>query len=247
MENKILAIVAGQEITENDLREIMTRYPAEQQGMFQSEQGRKQLLEQMVGFELLNKFGKENNYDQLEEYKYQMEKIEKDVLTQVVMNKVLSEITVTDDEVKKYYEDNKEAFEQPATVSAKHILVETEAEAAKIKEEISGGLSFEDAARKYSSCPSNEQGGNLGQFSKGMMVPEFEKVAFELAIGEVSDPVQTQFGYHLIQVDSKVDGSVKELDEVKHSVLDRLTQERQQKKYLDFVNGLRTDYGVEYK
>lgn len=87
--------------------------------------------------------------------------------------------------------------------TAKHILVETEEEAQKAKEEIvSGALSFGDAAMKYSICPSNQQGGSLGEFSKGMMVPEFEEAAFSAEIGATRDPVKTQFGYHLIVVDT---------------------------------------------
>lgn len=247
MEDKVIAIAAGKEIRESDLNEVIARYPAEQQGMFQSEQGKKQVLEQMIGFELVNKFGKENNYEESEEYKVQLEKIKADLLTQVVINKLISEVTVTDEEVKKYYDDNAEAFVEPARVSAKHILVDSEESANEIRKEILAGLSFEDAARKYSSCPSKEQGGNLGEFSKGMMVPEFEEAAFELPIGEISVPVKTQFGYHLVQVDSKHEGSTKSFDEVKAMVLSKLLQERQQKKYFDFLKGLSANYGVKYK
>ena len=247
MENKVIAIVAGKEITDQDINKAIERYPAQQQAMAQSEQGRKQILTQIIGFELANKFGKENNYDQLPEYKEQLKQIESDLLTQTVMNKVLSEVTITDEEVKKYYDDNKEQFGEPERVSAKHILVASEDEAYKIKDEISNGLSFEDAARKYSSCPSKDQGGNLGEFSRGMMVPEFEEAAFSLPIGEVSSPVKTQFGYHLIQVDAKHEASTKSFEEVKQNVLNELMQKAQQKKYFDFLDELTKKYGVEYK
>lgn len=247
MENKVVAIVAGKEITDQDINKVIARYPAQQQAMAQSEQGRKQILTQMIGFELANKFGKENNYEELPEFKEQLEQIKSDLLTQTVINKVLSEVTVTDEEVKKYYDENKEEFGEPARVSAKHILVASEEEAAKIKDEISNGLSFEDAARKYSSCPSKEQGGNLGEFSRGMMVPEFEEAAFNLPIGEVSEPVKTQFGYHLIQVDAKHEASTKAFEEVQQNVLNELMQKAQQKKYFDFLDELTKKYGVEYK
>ena len=149
MENKVVAIVAGKEITDQDINKVIERYPAQQQAMAKSEQGRKQILTQMVGFELANKFGKENNYEELPEYKEQLEQIKSDLLTQTVINKVLSEVTVTDDEVKKYYDENKEQFGEPERVSAKHILVSKEEDAVKIKDEIANGLRFEDAARKY--------------------------------------------------------------------------------------------------
>lgn len=85
-------------------------------------------------------------------------------------------------------------------VKASHILVDTKEQALKIRQEICNGLSFEDAAAKYSKCPSKQNGGDLGYFGKGDMVVEFEKAAFALPIGEVSQPVKTQFGWHLIKV-----------------------------------------------
>lgn len=85
-------------------------------------------------------------------------------------------------------------------VRASHILVPTEKDAIKIRKEIVDGKDFGAAAREYSTCPSSRNGGDLGWFSKGMMVPEFEKVAFETPEGQISQPVKTQFGWHLIKV-----------------------------------------------
>ncbi|WP_026885247.1 peptidylprolyl isomerase [Clostridium beijerinckii] len=248
MENKVLAVAAGYEITEKDLNAIISRYPQEQRGALQSEEKKKQLVEQLISFELMNKFGKEIQLDKTQEYKDAMENISKEVITSMAINKVLSDVTITDEEVKKYYEDNKEAFGQPATVSARHILVETEEEANKAREEIlSGKISFGDAAMKYSTCPSNQQGGNLGEFSKGMMVPEFEEAAFTSEIGKVTEPVKTQFGYHLVLVDAKNEASIKSFEEVKDSVLDNLMKENQHKKYDQILKELEAKYGVERK
>ncbi len=86
-------------------------------------------------------------------------------------------------------------------VRAEHILVKTEAEANDIKTQIEEGkISFEDAAKEYSKCPSKANGGDLGYFGRGMMVKEFETASFEGEVGKVSNPVQTQFGWHLIKV-----------------------------------------------
>lgn len=90
------------------------------------------------------------------------------------------------------------------TVRARHILVDSENQAWALKSRITEGESFEVLAQKYSQCPSKEKGGDLGYFNRGQMVPEFEKVAFETPIGEVSDPVKTRFGWHLIKVTRKM-------------------------------------------
>lgn len=90
--------------------------------------------------------------------------------------------------------------------SARHILVDSEEECQKLKDEIAGGADFADLARTHSKCPSGKQGGgDLGKFGPGQMVAEFDTVVFSAPIGEVSDPVKTQFGWHLIEVTSRSD------------------------------------------
>lgn len=90
------------------------------------------------------------------------------------------------------------------SASARHILVDSEAQALELKTQIDSGTDFADAARQHSSCPSGQKGGDLGNFSQGQMVPEFDAVIFgDLPIGQVSEPVKTQFGFHLIQVQNR--------------------------------------------
>ena len=85
-------------------------------------------------------------------------------------------------------------------VHAAHILVKSDKKANEVLDKLNKGLSFTEAARKYSDCPSGKSGGDLGWFGKGRMVPEFEKAAFEGDKGKLLGPVKTQFGYHLIKV-----------------------------------------------
>ena len=87
-----------------------------------------------------------------------------------------------------------------AWATAKHILVDSEAKCNELKTEIENGASFDDTAKKYSTCPSSAQGGDLGKFGPGQMVPEFDKAIFSGDVGVVYGPVQTQFGYHLIEI-----------------------------------------------
>ena len=196
--------------------------------------------------DLINKLGNEMKINETEEYKANLAQLEKDLITQVTINKILSEVTVTDDDAKKYYEDHKNEFEQPATVSAKHILVDNEELCLEIKNKIENGeMSFEEAAKQYSTCPSKEQGGNLGVFGRGMMVPEFEEAAFTLDLEKVSEPVQTQFGYHLIKVEAKNEATTSEFETVKNQIIQRLMQESQEKKYLDLIKELEVKYDVK--
>lgn len=86
---------------------------------------------------------------------------------------------------------------------ARHILVSTEEKCNDLKNQINEGADFADIARQFSSCPSSRQGGDLGEFGPGMMVPEFDKVVFSAPVNEVQGPVKTQFGFHLVEVTAR--------------------------------------------
>lgn len=91
------------------------------------------------------------------------------------------------------------------SATARHILVSTEEQCNDLKTQIEGGADFADLAKQHSSCPSGAQGGDLGEFGPGMMVPEFDKVVFSADVNTVQGPVQTQFGYHLLEVTSRTE------------------------------------------
>jgi peptidyl-prolyl cis-trans isomerase C len=84
--------------------------------------------------------------------------------------------------------------------SARHILVNSEAECLKLKGQIEAGADFAEVAKKHSQCPSGKRGGDLGEFSQGQMVPAFDKIVFTQELGKIHGPVKTQFGYHLIEI-----------------------------------------------
>jgi peptidyl-prolyl cis-trans isomerase C len=108
-------------------------------------------------------------------------------------------------------------------------------------------MSFKEAAQLYSKCPSKNNGGSLGYFGKGMMVPEFEEAAFNLNAGTLSKPVQTQFGFHIILVDDKKEAGVKKFEDVENDIRGHMLQEKQSYVYIDFVNNLKNKYKVEIK
>lgn len=245
MENKIVAKLVNKEITEMDLKAALGRFAPDKQKYLETEQGRTQLIDQLINFETFSNYGTELKLDEEIAFKEQMEAVKKEILVQYTIQKVMNEATVTEEEASDYYTANKDMFKVKEQVSAKHILVETEEKAKEIKTEIDGGVAFELAAAKYSSCPSNQEGGNLGSFSRGQMVPEFEDVAFSLEVGAVSDAVKTQFGYHLIKVEAKQDASEKTFEEVKSNIMQNLMDHRQRHRYLTKADELKEKYSVE--
>lgn len=247
MENKVLAIVNGKEITQMDLDNSLARFPRERQAFLTTEEGRKQLLDQLISFELIHSYALDNGVENDENYILRLDAAKKEILTQTAINNILKDVDVTDEEVEAYYKANPEYFMGEEAVSARHILVDSLELANEIKAKIEDGMNFEMAAVQFSSCPSKDQGGNLGQFTRGRMVPEFEQAAFELTVGDVSDPVKTQFGYHLIRVDEKKEKVARPLDEVYDVIKTELLNERHSFKYMQFTEELKNKYNVVVK
>lgn len=247
MENKVLAVVNGKEITQEIFDFTISKFPQDKKGHFATEKGSKELLDQIISWELVYNHAKDTGFENKEEYLFQLEEAKKAILGQLVIQDVLSKVAVDDKDVLEYYNQNLDFFKEPEQVSAKHILVDTIEKANEIVNEINNGLSFEDAAMKYSSCPSKEKGGSLGVFGRGMMVPEFEEAAFNAEIDVMTKPVETQFGYHLIKVEEKIEPKTKSFDEVGGMIKSHMAQEKQNHTYLDFVNGLKNKYTVEIK
>ena len=150
----------------------------------------------------------------------------------------------TEDEVARFFEAHKAEFVEPPQVLCQHILVKgTSAEAFEkiraIRERIVAGADFAEEAKKNSDCPSGAEGGSLGWFGRGMMVPEFDKVAFEMKKGEVSDIVTTQFGYHIIYKAGEKGGTAQTLVDVHDQIKDLLRHEARGRAMDQFVAELK--------
>ena len=145
--------------------------------------------------------------------------------------------------MKTFYDQNQQQFKKGETVNAKHILTDSEEKCHDILEEIvKGEKTFEDAAKEFSTCPSKERGGDLGEFGKGQMVKEFEDAAFSAEIGHVVGPVKTQFGYHLIKVEKKNEASVVSFEQIKENLRTNLLQQKQSTAYNQKVEELKKKY-----
>lgn len=247
MDKKVLAVVNGREITKQDMDFAISRFPSDRKDFFQTEDGKKQFLDQLISWELLFNYAVEEGMDNTDEFKIQIEDAKRAILTQMAIQKTIGDVVVEEQEAVDYYNNNKDYFKDNEKVSARHILVDSLEKAEEVYEKINNGMTFEEAAKSYSSCPSKEQGGNLGSFERGVMVPEFEEAAFTLEIGVLSKPVKTQFGYHIILVDDKTEGKIKPYKEVESIIKSHMLQEKQGYNYSQLVNKLKEKYTVEIK
>ena len=169
-----------------------------------------------------------------------------------VETKIRPKVKVSDAEIQKFYKENPNAFKTPETVDAAHILIpvgkekdadaKAKAKAASILAQLKKGASFAKLAEKESACNSKKDGGNLVAFTRGQMVPEFEKAAFALTKpGQLSDLVKTQYGYHIIKLNKKTAVSTKKLEEVKDQIRNYLNNTKLQKAIAeDLANAQKT-------
>jgi len=155
------------------------------------------------------------------------------------------EIEITEEEISQYYEENKEVFFEPEKRKIRHILVEDKEEAERIMNQLNDGMvDFEKLARDKSICPSSEQGGDLGYISRGQMVEKFETAAFSLEIGEMSDIVETEYGYHIIKCEDIKDEHQPSLEEAREDIENVLKSQKQNAAIEALITQLREDSEV---
>lgn len=246
MNNRVLAKVGSLSIMESEVNEMVMTLRQRGQN-YDNPQGRAAILEQLIANKLLLIEAQKNLYEHNAAFKAQLEKVKEDMLINFAASKVLDDVKdATEEEVKKYYDDNMDKFQKGESVNASHILVDSEDKANEILAKINAGeVSFEDAARENSTCPSKDNGGNLGEFTRGQMVPEFDEAVFSMEVGSVSAPVKTQFGYHLIKLISKQEASTYVYDEIKAQLADMVNQEKKQAAFQSKINRLKILYPVD--
>ena len=242
----ILASVGGMPITDEDVNNFLRELGPRAQS-YMSPEGRKVILNQLIGSKLLLLDAKRNLLEAEPAFKAELARLKDRLLTSYAAEKAISSVTVSDKDVEDYYNQNKEQFVTGETVNASHLLVDSEEKANEILAKINAGeISFEDAARENSSCPSKQNGGNLGDFGRGQMVPEFDTAVFEMAEGEItSAPVKTQFGYHLIKLNSKKESEEMPLASIAAEIKDALLQEKRRAAYDSKINQLKILYPVD--
>jgi len=234
-----LVSVNGTNITQEDVDTALmnatqgrfNQVPKDKQAEF-----RKQVLEQLIAKELVyddaQKTGVLKSKDFKDEYEKVRDRVKKDLAIQVWQKQQFDKVSVSDKDLKNYYDNNKEEFNEKSSVHARHILVKEESEAKAIEKELKSLLGdalknkFIQLAKDKSTGPSGPKGGDLGYFSQGQMVPEFDAKVFSMKTGTISEPVKTQFGYHVIYLEDKKAKKTLSFTEVKSFIEQRLKMEK---------------------
>ncbi|TJX13780.1 foldase [Tissierella creatinini] len=190
--------------------------------------------------------GEEEMNNALTQYNLTMDDMKENIINNLQLQKILEPyIKITDEEIKEYFTTNKAYLDQAEEVKASHILVETKESADEVKEKLNGGADFAELAKEYSTDTSNSQnGGSLGFFGKGEMVPEFENVAFALKVDEISEPVQTEYGYHIIKVEDHKEAKEATLEESEDDIRKALIQEKMGEAYNTWYTEMQGQYEI---
>ena len=258
--SKVLMKVGNEVITEEDLEMALEEMPDQYKDYYSTEDGKKQLLERMAEQKMLAMKAKEMNLDKTKEFEKVMEKAKEMALAQQLVKKLIMEgIKSTDEEIREKYEKNKEDYKKEEEVSASHILIKTDAgmsykekegarkKALDIWKKLMKGADFAKMAKKYSDSPEGDQnGGELGWFSRDRMVKEFSDEVFAGKVGKIIPHlVETQFGYHIIKVTGKRPAGYMPIEEAREKIEEKLLSEKRNEAYEKLKEELKEQYPVQ--
>ncbi len=242
----VVASIGGEVITQKDLEERIKSYPAQYAGAFQKKENKVRILNQMIDEKAVALAAKKQKIHKTEEYKKQLDQVQRQLLvTLFVRDYIEKKIIVTDAEVVQFYDKNPRQFQAAEQRRARHILVKTEFDAKEILRRLKQGEAFEVLAKEKSIDPSSANGGDLGWFSRGQLVPEFEQPVFSMRVGTVSSVIKTPFGYHVVRLDDMRMRQKLEFSMVKAQIKEALLSEKKRTLMMTQLSKLKKDFKVK--
>jgi peptidyl-prolyl cis-trans isomerase C len=224
-DDAVMARIDGVEIKQSDL-DFAASEVGPRLGNYRPEDRKRVLLQYVIENELMAAAGEKEKLDTTDTFPARVKYHARRALRDAYFDASITG-AVTDAEAKKIYDEKIASMTPEQEVHARHILVESEAEAKEVAERLKKGEDFATVAKEKSK-DTNAEGGDLGFFARGQMLKPFEDAAFALDVGEISEPVQTQFGWHIIKVEEKRDQAVPSFDQVKSAIEAQLVQQKAQ-------------------
>ena len=229
----ILVTVNGKNITKQDAQAFVSASAPQANFMELAPDEKKMVTERLVEKVLFTELAAQEGIDKKPEFKRNMEKIKDELLVNMWMKEQMDNAIVSESEAKAFYDKNADKFMEKASMHARHILLENEKDAQDIIDTLKPlkgealKAKFIELAKAKSTGPSGPNGGDLGTFNKGQMVPEFSKAVWALENGQITTkPVKTQFGYHVIYLETKTEAKPASYAKVKDKIITSLKQQQ---------------------
>ena len=240
----MLASYDGGKITEHEFRQAITNLPerVREAALIQKED----FLDSLVIEKLLLQEAESRGLQHSAEVEAVLSQARQRILVaKLIEDEVELKADVDADEVKTYYDNHRDEFVTPFRLRASHILLRSREEADEMLQRLQEGESFEDLAKEHSLDPSAVKGGDVGYFKKGQLIPEFEEVAFSLKKDDLSDIVQSPFGFHIIKVTGEAKPQVKDFAVVEKDITSRLLIEKKTENFESLVERLKKKAGIK--
>jgi len=241
-DGKVLATINDQKITLQEFNKELDKIPMNMKMLVASESGKKNYLDRLIIKKLLLKEASKEKIESDKEFQERVNDIREQLLIEALLKKkITAQTQMSEDDLKKYYEEHKEDFKKDREINTRHILLKTEEEAKQVQSRLQKGEDFIELAKKYSIDPNVRQtGGEIGFQPKGSLIPEFESAAYKLTkVGQVSSIVKTQFGYHIIRLEGIKPPSYVPLEEVKDFIKQKNAQEKQKEVLEKYIEELK--------
>jgi len=241
-EGKAIATIDGEKITMAEFNSELDKIPMNMKMLVASQSGKKNFLDRLIVQRLLLREAKKENIEKGKEFQDKLAEFKDQLIMQSLLaKKVATDAKFSDEELRKYYDAHKEEFKKEREIQTRQIVVKTEQEARELQAKIAKGEDFAELAKKYSLDPSAKiNGGDIGYHPKGTLIPEYEESAFKLTkVGQVSPPVKTQLGYHIIKLEGVKAPSYVPFAEVKDFIRQKIMQEKQTEMVQQYIDGLK--------
>jgi peptidyl-prolyl cis-trans isomerase C len=246
-DSPVLVKVNKEVVTQDDFLKEVGRVPEWARAQFEGQEGKDKFLDEIIKRELIYQNALKMKLNNDEEYIAKIKEFEKMTLISLVLKKEVEEkAKITEEEVNAFFEKNEAKFRIGTELKASHILVETEEIAKDILDKINNGENFAKLAKAHSKDKgSAEKGGDLGFFGRGKMVPEFERAAMSLKIGELSGPVKTRFGFHVIKLTAIKEGDPANFEQSKVSIQKQLISTKRKQLFDSYIETLKNSGNIE--
>jgi len=243
-DDRFLVKVSDGAITVKDFKSKIERLPPYYRAFVEKSKVRylEEMIMEKLFYEAAIRMGLDRDREVQEVIKEAKKKI---IIARLVESEVENKVRVTDDEIRKYYDEHKGDFKTPELWRASHILLATEKEARDTLDALAKGAKFEDLAGQKSMDATASRGGDIGFFRAGQLVPDFERACLKLGVGQTSDVVRTQFGFHVIRLTDKREPGTEDFEKAKGKIENEIKKKKRAELFDKLVTDLKDKYGVK--